>query len=67
MGDSNGGSAGGIAFGVIDLVFAVMAAWCSWQLHHSVIWCGIHAICGPFYLLWLCLGCNGQTFPPGFW
>ena len=68
MGDSNGSvRAGGGGISIIGLVGAGMAAWVSWQLNHSIIWCGVHAICGWLYLLYICLGCSGQTFPGGFW
>jgi len=37
----------------------VIAAICSWTINHSIVWAVIHAFFGPFYILYLCMGCGG--------
>ena len=64
--ESNSVSTGRGGLSVVSLVGAVMAAFCSWQLNHSIFWAGIHAVFGWLYLLYLCFGCGGG-FPTGFW
>lgn len=41
------------------LIGAAIAAYCSWQLNHSIMWAAIHAFFNWFYLLYLCAGCGG--------
>ena len=55
---------GGIS--ILGIVGAGLAAYCSWTLWQSPIWAGLHALCGWFYLLYLCAGCGGGL-PPEFW
>lgn len=45
--------------GLPTLIGAVIAAYCSWQLNHSIFWASIHAIFNWLYLLYLCAGCGG--------
>lgn len=47
----------GLSFWTV--VWAVLAAICSWNINHSIIWAVIHAAFGPFYILYLCMGCGG--------
>ena len=37
----------------------VLAAICSWTMHHSIVWAILHGFFGWFYLLYLCMGCGG--------
>jgi hypothetical protein len=41
------------------VTWRVIAAICSWTINHSIIWAVIHAFFGPFYILYLCMGCGG--------
>lgn len=41
------------------LIGAVIAAYCSWQINHSIFWAAIHALFNWVYLLYLCAGCGG--------
>jgi hypothetical protein len=54
---NNGGSSGGMSF--FGMVFAAIAAFCSWTLNHSILWAVVHAFFGPFYLIYLCMGFGG--------
>lgn len=57
MGENEAPRSGGInAIGVVGMG---LAAYCSWTLHQSVGWAAVHALCGWFYLLYLCMGCGG--------
>lgn len=50
-------SSGGIT--IFTIVWAALAAFLSWQINHSIIWCMIHAVFGFFYVAYLCMGCGG--------
>lgn len=52
--------------GGIGVVGMGLAAYCSWMINQSIGWACVHALCGWFYLLYLCLGCGGG-FPAGIW
>lgn len=45
--------------GLPTLIGAVIAAYCSWQINHSIIWASIHAIFNWIYILYLCAGFGG--------
>lgn len=36
-----------------------LAAYCSFLLGNPLGWVALHALCGWFYLMYLCMGCGG--------
>lgn len=60
MSDSSGSSAIG---SIMTLLWFLLGTTCSWIINHSVVWAILHGIFGPFYILYLCLGCGGGFTP----
>ena len=56
---SNSSSTSGGGIGITTIVGAALAGFCSYSLGNPVGWIAIHAICGWFYLIYLCGGCGG--------
>lgn len=42
-----------------SIVWFLIGAFLSWVVNHSVFWALVHGFCGPFYVLYLCLGYGG--------
>jgi hypothetical protein len=59
MSDSNNHRSGGGGMSFFGMVFAAIAAFCSWTINHSIVWAVVHAFFGPLYLLYLCMGFGG--------
>lgn len=57
MSQSSSSSSGGTS--VMTAVWFIVGALCSFLINKSVFWALVHGIFGPFYVLYLCLGCGG--------
>lgn len=62
-GGSRVGCGGGCGT-MIWVIGVILAGFMSFLKGNTLIWVAINAVCGWFYVLYLCLGCAGG-FPPG--
>jgi hypothetical protein len=43
----------------MSAIWFILGAGFSFVINKSIFWALIHGICGPFYILYLCMGCGG--------
>jgi hypothetical protein len=56
---SNSSSSSSSSYGVMQAVWFIVGATCSFLINKSVMWAILHGFFGGFYVLYLCFGCGG--------